>query len=607
MISILVGIAVALVLARYLVRASIKVALVALLATTLLLTGKVLVPGSSSGYTTFHRLVLGIFVLNIIRKVALRQIPLSVLSPNRLTIVLAGWIVLSFSIGVALADPTISVSFSTYLWVFVVDYGVFFYFVVAALRAIDDVWWFARALAGLMVLSAGIAVYEHYSGVSVARWLSRLIRGPGYLGVPALGSRGGEFRAQAGFEFPLAYAWAATASLPLVVVVASRARHWIARFAPALAVLAVAWTYTRSAYVGVVAAGLLLLLTSRFDRRVAGMVMAGVVVVGIAISLTPVLNRTFSSPEVSGSTEVREERLPLVLSAAADDPYIGRGLSSAVEQGILVTDSTFLLVYAEMGIVGIAGFTLLMLATVCFVAPAMRAPFPERLLGAAAFCGVLLGIASGAFLDSFNVSGSARVFWATAALGIVVAERAGVRWPIPQGKRLLARAWVPAAAVVAGFLLIANTAPRASQVIRFTTRSQTFEAASLGPAPFIGTMLVNTTCEIFETRVATAGHTVTCYDLQSGLGIGDVRIEAPDAAALTRITLSAATVVRRLLGSPRFYLLEADHNVRPTWVRTAPVWMGIAGGALGVLVPPLPPIRRRRSGTRRPVATPQPA
>lgn len=602
MISTLLGIAIALVVARYLVRTSIKVALVSLLSITLLIPGTVLAPGSFSGHTTIHRIVLGIFVLNIVRKIALRQIPASVLRPTRLTIALAAWVVVTFTIGVALADPAISVGFSTFLWIFVLDHGVFFYFVVAAIRAIDDPWWFARTLTGLMVVSAGIAVYEHYAGVSVARWLSKLIRGSGYLGVPALSTRGGEVRSQAGFDFPLAYAWSATALLPLVIVVATRARRWIVRFAPALVVLSVAWTYTRSAYVGVAAAGLLLLLTSGFDRRIAGFVTAGIVVVGLAIAVTPVLDRTFSSPEVSGSTEVREERFPLVLSSAAEHPYFGRGLSSVSEQGIRTTDSSFLLVYAEMGVVGLAGLVLLMLVTVCFVAPAIRAPPPDRLLGAAAFCGVVLVVVSGAFLDVFNVSGSARAFWAMAALGVVVGERAGVRWPVPRGWRLLSRAWILAVTVAAGFLLIANTAPRASMVMRFTTRSATFETVSNGPAPFIGTMLVNTTCEIFESRVAAAGHNATCYDLRSETGIGDVRIEAPDPASLDRIARSAATVVRSRLRSPRFYLMDVDHHVRPTWVRTAPVWMGIAGAAFAVLVPPLPPMRRRRSRARRPPA-----
>jgi hypothetical protein len=607
LISILLGIVVALVVARFLVRTSIKVALVSLLSITLLLPGTVLAPGSFSAHTTIHRIVLGIFVLNIVRKIALRQIPASVLRPSQLTIALAAWVVVTFTIGVALADPAISVAFSTFLWIFVLDYGVFFYFVLAAVRAIDDPWWFARTLAGLMVVSAGIAIYEHYAAVSVARWLSRMIRGSGYLGVPPLSTRGGEVRSQAGFDFPLAFAWSATVLLPLVIVVATRARHWIVRFAPALVVLSVAWTYTRSAYVGVAAAGLLLLLTSGFDRRVAGFVLAGIVVVGSAISVTPVLTRTFSSPEVEGSTEVREERLPIVLSSAAERPYLGRGLSSVNEQGIRTTDSSFLLVYAEMGVVGVAALVVLMLMTVCFVAPAIRAPPPDRLLGAAVLCAVLLVVASGAFLDVFNVSGSIRAFWAMAALGVVVGERAGVRWPMPRRWRLVSRAWVPAVAVAAGFLLIANTAPRASMLMRFTTRSATFEAVSRGPAPFIGTMLVNTTCEIIETRVVAAGHNATCYDLRTDTGIGDVRIETPDPASLERIARSAATVVRSSLRSPRFYLMDVDHHVRATWVRTAPVWMGIAGAALALLVPPLPPMRRRRAGKRRPAVTPLPA
>ncbi len=602
MIGTLLAIAVAFVAAWYLVRASIRVALLFLLAATFAFPGTVLLPGSFSGHTTVHRLALALFMLNVFRRVALRELPPSVFRPTPITIALAGWVVLSFVVGVALADPEVSVGFSTFLWIFVIDYAIFFVFIVAAIRAIGDPWWFARAVAAVVVVSAGVAIYEHYAGISVARWLSRMLRGPGYLGVTPLAKRGGEFRVQAGFEFSLAYAWAATCLLPLVVAVAVRARRWILRLAPALVVLSVAWTYTRSAYVGVLAAGILVLLTSGFDRRVLGLVGAGAFLVAVFAIATPALDKTFRSEEQQGSTVIREERFPVVLSKAAESPVAGGGLSSIVGQGITTTDSSFLLSYAEMGVVGVAGLTFLLLATLCFVAPAIRAPPSERLLGGAAFSGIVLGITSGAFLDVFNVSGSARSFWLAAALGIVVGERAGLAWPRPGLARVARRLWIPVLGVVSGLILIAATQTTASTTLRFSTRSPRFEAIASAPADFIGSILLNTTCAIIDSRVAAAGYESSCYDLRTGTGIGDVRIEAPTPAARDRITETVVTVVRRKLRTVRFFRLDLNDRVRATSVATAPLWLGIAGFAVAILTPPLPPARRRRSLRPGPVA-----
>lgn len=603
MIATAFGIAIALLVAWYLIRASIRVALVVLVATSFVLPGTVLVPGSFSAHTTLHRIVLGIFILNLLRKVAFGQIPASVLRPSGVTVALAAWVVLSFAIGVAFADQNLSLSFSTFLWIFILDYAVFFYFVLAGIRAIGDPWWFARVLVVLIVVNAGMAVYEHFTGDSVARRLAQLIRRRGYVGVNRLGTRGGDPRPQAGFDFPLAFAWAATALLPLVVVVATRAKRTVARFAPALVVLAIGWTYTRSAFAGLAIAAVLLPITTRLDRKVAAFVLVGAVVAAGFVLVTPVISKTFGTEEVQASSQVRQERLPLVLSEVTDHPFFGRGLSS-VTADVRTTDSSFLLTYAELGVVGVAGLTLLFLVSACLIAPAMRAPPPDRLLGGAALCGLILAVFSAAFLDTFTASGSTRALWAAVALGVLVCERAGVGWRFAPPRRLLVRIWVPVAGVVAGFVLIAATAPSTTATVRFTTRDTTFEAVSTAPTGFIGTLLVNTTCEIVRARVAAAGYRASCYDLRSSVGVGDIRIEAPTAAALERITRVVILVVRRALRSPRFFLLELEDGVRPTYVRTAPAWLGIAGAAAAWLTPPLPPLRRRRRESAFMSATP---
>jgi hypothetical protein len=586
------SIAIAALVAWFLVRTSVKIALATLLATTFVIPGSVLVPGSSTGYTTVHRIVLGIFILNILRKIARKELPAAVLQPSKPTVALTAWVILTFAIGVAMADTSYPVGAATFLWVFVVEYALFFVFVVAAIRAIGDPWWVARLVSTVIVGTAGIAVYEHFSGVSVGRMLARLLRGGGgYLGVSPLGRRGGDVRVQAGFDFALAYAWAATALLPLVVVVASRARTVVFRFLPGLLVFAIAWTYARSAYAGVAAAAVMILLISRFDRTIAMYVVGGLAAALLVAVGTQAYQRTFASSEIRGSTLVREERLPLILSSAAQRPLTGKGLGSVAASGVRTTDSLFLLTYAEIGVLGVGGLIFLLIATLVWITPGLRAPPPDHLIGAACVCGVVLGILSGAFLDVLSVSGSARAFWLIAAIGTVVAERAPEK-VVPR-RRLAYRAAVPAAGVLAGLVILAATPTSAAITLRFTTRSSQSEAAAGAPSDFIGKVLVNTACEIIEVRVAALGNDGQCTDLQSGNGVADVRIEAPDRVSLARATIVAATVIRRRLPTVRFFTLDSDPKVRPTYAETAPVWLGLAGLAIAILSPPLPPFPGR--------------
>jgi hypothetical protein len=603
LIGIVLGLAVAAFVARYLIRAPVKVALGFLLVTTFLVPGTVLAPGSSSGYTTIHRIVLGIFILNILRGITRREIPAEVLKPGKLTLALFAWVVFAFIIGVAMADTSYAVGAATFLWVFIVEYALFFVFVVAAVRSIGDPWWVAKLLAVLMAATGGISVYEHFSGRSFGRWVARLIRGEGYLGVRDLGLRGGDVRVQGASDFSLAYAWTATTLLPIVVVVASRARNILVRFLPALVVLSIAWTYARSAYVGVAVGGLLLLVTSRFDRKITSYVLAGLTVAVLFAFGTQAYQRAFGASE--GSTLVREERLPLILSSAAEDPLTGKGLLSVSASGIRTTDSLFLLTYAEIGVLGVSGLVFLLMAAIAWVAPGVRAPPPDGLLGAACVCGVVLGVVSGAFLDSFNASGMARAFWLTAAIGMVAAER--VHPGAIRKRRVAIRALLPVAGVVAGLILVAVTTSTATATLRFTTRSAQSEARALSPDEFTGKVLINTACGIIEARVAALGGDSQCYDTQSGTGIGDVRIEARDVASIDRALTVAATVVRRSIPTVRFFRLSEEDDVRPTYVRAAPVWLGLFGLALALLAPALPPIRGRRAGGRYRTVSPIPA
>lgn len=605
MITTVLVAAVLLVAAWYFVRASVFVALAALLATTFLVPGSVLLPGATSTYATVHRLLLALFVLNILSKVVRGDVAATVLQPTRLTWALGLWVSLTFAIGVAMAETTYAVGSAVFLWIFVVEYAVFFYFVTAAIRIVGDPWRVATLVVALIAVAAGVAVYEHISGVSFGRWLARTIHSPDLRRVFDLGERGGEVRVQAGFDFALAYGSAGAILAPLAIVVASRAKNILLRIAPALLLLSIAWTYTRSAYAGVAIGVTLLILTSRLDRRVFGYVLVGALAVASFALATSAYSRTFASQEGEGSSVVREERLPIILSNAAERPLTGKGLGSVAIEGFRTTDSVFLLTYAEIGVLGVAGLTLLLVAGTVWAARGLRATGRDRLIAAAVVPGMLLGIWAGAFVDAFTVSGLTRTYWLVAALGTVVSERTKPRvWGRP---RLLLRASMPVIAVLVGIGLATFAPSSATTTLRFTTRAPFDEAAAENISPFADQIVLNSTCEILEARIEVFGHKVQCFDVQTAVGVGEVRIEAPTREAVQRDIRVAVAVVRRHLRTVRFYGVQSADRIRPTWVKTAPVWMGLAGSAIALMVPPVARRRPRLGSGGVPTPNPSPA
>ena len=605
MITVLIGLAVAAVVSIVLIRVSIKVALVILLMTTFLVPANILIPGAFSGHPTIQRIVLLLLLINLTRKIVRGDVPLDVLRPTRVTLALFGWVVLTFVIGVALADRSLAIGFSSFLWIAIIEQFAFAVFVTAAIRIIQNEWWVAGLIASVTLLSAGIAVVEHFTRNGYGRWIAQAIRGSGYLGVRQLGMRGGDVRVQAGAEFALAFAWAATLLVPLVIVVASRSKHFLVRCSPALLVLAIAWTYARSAYVGAAAAVLLIVAATRFDRSIARMALVGALAVAAFVLVSPALDRTFSSPEIEGSTLVREERLPLILSFAADRPLTGKGLSSLSEEGIRNTDSSYLAYYGEMGAIGVGGFALLLVLTLWAVAPSIRADSPNRLIGAAALSSVILGIAASAFLGEFHVSSSARSFWLLASFGGVLSANLPRREPQHVRRRSRWRVVAIPVGVAVGSAWLALTPTHVAATYGFTTRTTRSETAAAAPREFIGRLFVTTVCAVIEPRAAAFGAEAQCYDLLTGLGTGAVRIEAEDRALVDRVFSSGAIAARQAVPGLRTFVLEPPARVKPSLVRTAPVWMGMAGATLALVVPPIgPPFRRPR---RRASVAPAPA
>ena len=134
----------------------------------------------------------------------------------------------------------------------------------------------------------------------------------------------------------------------------------------------------------------------------------------------------FKGARQTTSTEIRSQRLPEITGVANTHSFGGLGLHGLDPYGFGETDSSYLLFYAELGVVGLAAFVALLIVVLVSSAQGLRAP-PSwgRLLAAGAVGGIVAGLLGSAAFDLFSLPGSAHLFWVIAAIGVVTAERNG--------------------------------------------------------------------------------------------------------------------------------------------------------------------------------------
>jgi hypothetical protein len=564
-------------------RARLQLAFGAFLAAIFLVPAGTLVPGIQSSFFGVHRLLLITLSANLIMRLRRREISLEVLRPSRIHAALAAWLVASFVLGVVLADPLLPISQPTFLWLPIVDQTVMFLVALAVIRSADDPFEVARMVVAVFGVTAAIAVWEHFSRVSYGEWFFR--RTPyntGASGVLPLATRGGEIRVRSSVQFALAYAWVATLLLPLVIVVASRARRMLTRFAPALVVASIVFTLTRSAYVGAAVSALALVLTSRADRRITWLVAFGAILTGLILSGSGIVERTFVA-QGAGSVEVRTLRTPLVLELTSTQPITGGGFAGLALIGIKTTDASFLLTYADLGVIGVVFLALLLASVLACAWPALRAPpGRDRALGAAVFVGLLAAFPAAASFDEFQILPAATSFWLLAAFGVTLSERVltssteVVRAPTP----LLRSAALGVAGVALGVAVMAVTPRAEAMTLQFTTVSPGAEATATGTTEFIARTLVNSACQVMTVMVRRLPDTeVSCLDPITGTGLGHVRLEMKRGGPLEGRARFLVAYARRAVPDLRAFVVETRVSATPTWARTAPVWGGL--GAFG--------------------------
>ena len=482
---------------------------------------------------------------------------------------------------------------------------VFFAVMLAAVRLIGDLRWVLGVVSAVLLVSAGIGIVEHFTGSSWGHWLLRHAHSR-TVAANDLEERVGQVRVRAGAEYALQYGWVVAMLLPALLAWLAgwrvRLRRWVPITLAAVAVVLLAqyWSYSRSALATLGGLVLLTAVAAR-DRRLLGLTAAGIVVGVVGFLSFASLQHGFVGLP-SGYVTVRTERLPTILHLVADaGPLHGLGLGGLATLGFPSTDTTYLQLYGETGLLGlVSGIALLVTATACSL-PGLRATdrTDRRAAAVAAVAGVAMLVGGFAY-DALRSLSSARPFLVLAAVGIVAAERVAGPLPVLVRRRPVVVVGAVVAAGALGWLVFALAPVHYAQQFQFATVSATRETRFTDPVT-VGHTFINTVCGSAAALPAgTPSAHIECRDPEVAAGVGELRIETRSAAGLPAVA-DAVDSQAAVVGITPFRLTAETpvQRGRPTAAAWAPLWLP-AGTLLGMLLVPLESRSRRGRGGQEP-------
>ena len=587
-------IAIALVAAH--LRASLKVSAALLVGSMFVIPGAILFPGAPA-YVFVVRLGLWAACAGLLVRAGSGQIDRLYLRPSRALVAVGVFVGLAYVIGVA-GGPFPSQSERAFeLWLLLLDQLLFLWAATVMVRVLG-VRFVAQCAAVAVVAAACVAVLERVTGASYAHWWFRHQVKFGAAGA-RLESRGGDVRVRATGEYALQFAWVLAFFMPLLGVLALRAKRVIALAGPCIVMLAIALTITRSVVAGLVAGAICLLLFARGDRRVIGAVFAVALVAGAAYLSIGSVRHPYQAADPESET-VRTRRLSILTNELTHHQWTGIGLDGATQRGIDSTDSALLGTYAGTGVIGVAalvgalataGFTVL-------AAGVLGKPEDGPLAGA-----LLGGLAAGGLgmfaFDSLSGPLPSWSLWLFAALGVGLYEEAMARREDELRPRLVKlsprRLMLPLFGLGLGAAVaLATPTHVAAQLSIFTLSPSYLSQTESGHADFVGRVLVQATCDSARSALDTSPVEFDCFDpLQSGPGTGLVRIQARTKAQLRAAQATFIAVTKRVHAPTRIAVVTPAITAKPTWARTAPVTVTLLFGELALL---LPAIRFRPRG-----------
>ena len=556
-------------------------ALVVLVATVVLVPGSLTIPGAP-GVLTVHRLVMLAAGAGLVLRCRRGALPWELLRPPALVLRLLLAVGVIGVVGVGLLQPQTDAAAAARNWQALAVQVPFLLVWVALVRACDDLLTPAAVLVAATLASGGIALLEAATGTSYARlWFHAV---PALLAsdqAQVLATRGGHVRVRAAADFTLAFAWVTAAVVPLLLVLAGlrrRARPALLVIGLPVLVTAVVLTYSRTVVLPLLLVIVLLGVVLR-DTGIRAAAAVVLVAAPIALATIPALSAQFTAAVDVGSIDVRVQRLPVVGALVSAHPWTGLGIGGLASQGIGATDSSYLLTYAEVGVLGLAAFVAVVVGAVGESLLAVRTPVrAERLVALAAALGLVV-LAAGTFtFDTFSAPAAAETFWLLAAVGLVAQDGLPRPWrPLTVRLRLAA----VAGAFLVGLVLRAAAPTHVAQTWQF--ESLLPYPATVAAATYTGTELRTTFCKLAHEALRPAA--VTCQATGDAPGQGLLRLQADSPAELraaqTRVLEVAAPA--RQLSHLRLMSRGPAVTGKPTGLRTAPGWLPLL--AVGFLLP----------------------
>ena len=549
-----------------------------------------------------HTVVLYAFCFRLMARRGPREPSAEAYVPTVVHAGLLALILVLFFEGVIFTPPGGSLTGNLHFWFNDFNLLVLFVVVLAVVRTIT----LQRAVAivsAVLCVVVGIGFWEHLTHRGYSAFFFEHLPA-NYLapGSAALQARGGHIRSQGAAQFALEYGWVVAMLFPLLVVTVFRwssgGRRWfrLANLLPLLAVVAVTFSGSRSALVAAVA---VLIITVALAANRGMLVWGGLAVLtGVVTAIAdPTLITALFSAGKTDPSSVRTERLGPLFDLAVHHPFTGLGLSGLDRYFVLHgVDNAYAVIYATLGVVGILAWLslIVMIAVTAGHSLAARRGSFERLVGAACLSGALAAGVAAATYDFVDTAQSTWTLVVLGAFGVVATESAGRRvalhWSPP---RLL----LPAIGSFVGSTLLVLAPMSSSLSFAVITDAQWVLTSNNAYYDVQGTEMVNTLCPVLtnpDTRLK--GTRVRCLQYSRVFelnfpGFAVVQVRGPTPQAVRREAASAFTRIDRQMPLET-WPLGGMATGKPSWARTAPLWGGVAGALVMLL---LPKLSRRRS------------
>lgn len=548
-----------------------------------------------------HTVVLYAFCFRLMARHGPREPSSAAYLPTVVHAALLALVLVLFFDGVIFTPPGNSLNGDLHFWFNDFNLLVLFVVVLAVVRTIS-LRTSVAIVAVVVTIAVGVGLSEHFTHRGWSAFFFEHVAA-NYLapGAAPLQTRGGQVRSQAAAQFALEYGWVLAMLFPLLVAAVfhwSRSRRWWAwpaNLIPLLAILAVVFSGGRSALVGSVAV-LVLVVAIGANRGMfvwgALAVLTGAIT---AIADSSLIISLFSAGKADPAS-VRLERLGPLFDLVVHHPFTGLGLTG-ISSVFVVTgvDNGYAVIYATLGVVGILAWLSVMVMIGVTAGHALAVPRGsfERLIGAACVAGT---VAAGVAAASYDFTETAQSLWTLVvlgALGVAAAEAAGRRvvlhWSAP---RLL----LPAAGSFLGSTILVLS-PVSSSVSYAVMTDAPWVLTSGAYYPIQGTEMVNTLCPVVtNSATVVKGTSVRCLQYSQvfprnfpGFAVVQVRGPTPQSVRREAAQVFAPISSRMPLTAWPMDKITAG---KPAWARTAPIWGGVAGAFLMIL---LPSVFRRRS------------